>query len=98
MNLEIKTFGCLSNFFSFTVSWYHPISKIESHKKIIFLADVVNDDNKSTIKALFPKDILEEINNRDANDLLVRSTGIVGLPGMISTSNTPNNTFDSNLW
>lgn len=62
------------------------------------MADIVNDDNKSTIKALFPKDILEEINNRDANDLLVRSTGIVGLPGMISASNTPNNTFDSNMW
>jgi hypothetical protein len=56
----------------------------------------VNEDTKGVIKSIYNRQMIEDINNRDANEMLVRSTGIplnaAGIPAQIAT---PNNTADS---
>jgi hypothetical protein len=56
--------------------FFSPISRSEPHKKIVFLAENINDEAKSAIKSIYSRGVLEEISNRDANEMLVRSTGI----------------------
>lgn len=56
--------------------YYAPLSHNETHKKIVLLIDNVTDENKQTIKSIYKAHQLEEITNRDANELLVRSNGI----------------------
>lgn len=48
----------------------------EPNRKIVFLAETVTEEAKSIIKSIYNRQILEEIGNRDANEMLVRSTGI----------------------
>ena len=60
----------------FIAPYYSPLSRLETQKKIILLTENVPEDTKNAIKSIFKEDQLEEINNRDANEMLVRSTGI----------------------
>lgn len=75
----------------FPAPFFSPLSRHEPHKKIVFLADAVSDETKSVIKSLYSRQILEDINNRDANEMLVRSTGIPlsnsGVPAPTSSVN-----------
>lgn len=59
-----------------TAPYYAPLSRNETQKKIIFLTENVSEDTKNALKAIFKEGRMEEINNRDANEMLVRSTGI----------------------
>jgi hypothetical protein len=59
-----------------TAPYFSPLSRSEPQKKIVFLAENINEEAKSVIKSIYQRSILDEINNRDANEMLVRSTGI----------------------
>ena len=74
------------------------MSRYEPHKKIVFLADAVSDETKSVIKSVYNRQILEEINNRDANEMLVRSTGIPLSNTGAPLQTTANNTADGSLY
>lgn len=54
----------------------------ETQKKIVLLIDNVTEDNKQFLRTIYNTTQLEDISNRDANELLVRSNGI--------TVNSPN--------
>lgn len=60
----------------FVAPFYSPMSRSEPRKKIVFLAENLNEETKSVIRAIFKPPVIEEISNPDANELLVRSTGI----------------------
>lgn len=68
---------------------------MEPQKKIVFLAETVSDETKSILKSIYNAMILEEISNRDANDMLVRSTGIPLMNTSAPVASTPNNTMES---
>ncbi|KAL7051210.1 hypothetical protein ACKWTF_004382 [Chironomus riparius] len=77
--------------------YYAPLSRNETQKKIIFLTENVSEDTKNALKAIFKEGRMEEINNRDANEMLVRSTGIpltVTSQNPIAESNSNNSTQD----
>jgi hypothetical protein len=59
-----------------TAPFYAPLSRNETQRKIIFLTENVSEETKNVLKSIYKDQALEEINNRDANELLVRSTGI----------------------
>jgi hypothetical protein len=42
----------------------------------VILTETLSEEIKAAFKTLYTKSTHEEINNRDANELLVRSTGI----------------------
>jgi hypothetical protein len=46
----------------------------------------VSEDTKNALKAIFKDNRIEEICNRDANEMLVRSTGIP-LTGAVNNQN-----------
>lgn len=52
------------------------MSRQEPQRKIVFLAEAINEETKTLIKSIYSRTTLEEISNRDANEMLVRSTGI----------------------
>jgi len=58
----------------------------------------MTEETKSIIKSIYRLPVIDEINNRDANELLVRSTGIPIGTAVAAIQNssmqTPNNTFD----
>ncbi|KAG5678957.1 hypothetical protein PVAND_008575 [Polypedilum vanderplanki] len=71
--------------------YYAPLSKIETQRKIVFLTDNVSEETKSALRSIYKNHVLEEINNRDANELLVRSTGIpltTGSSGSIQSTHS----------
>lgn len=69
-----------------TAPYYSPLSRNETLKKIIFLTENVSEDTKNALKAIFKEGRLEDISNRDANEMLVRSTGIP-LTGAVNNQN-----------
>ena len=71
-----KILICINLSNKFAAPYYAPLSHNETQKKIVLLIDNVTDENKQTIKSIYKVHQLEEINNRDANELLVRSNGI----------------------
>lgn len=77
--------------------YFSPTSRSEPQKKIVFLAESVNEEAKSAIRTIYSEQILEEINNRDANEMLVRSAGISLLSSTNSNSQTTNNNADGSL-
>lgn len=48
------------------------MSKIDPFKRITLLPEIITDDSKMTLKALFGK-VMDELNAREANDILVRT-------------------------
>lgn len=70
---------------SLSAPYYSPLARNETQRKIIFLLENIADETKNAIKSIFTSDSLEEINNRDANDMLLRSTGLS--PALTSGSN-----------
>lgn len=55
--------------------YYHPLSRNEQQKKLVFIVETIDEAAKNAMRTIFPKNLIEEISNRDANELLVRSTG-----------------------
>jgi hypothetical protein len=83
---------CSINFCSSAAPYFSPLSRSEPQKKIVFLAEVINEKAKSVIKSIYSRSVLEEINNRDANQMLVRSTGIpLTAPSAAAAQNTTAN-------
>jgi hypothetical protein len=75
--------------------YYTPLSRSEPQKKIVFLAESITEETRAMIKSIYSRPVLEEINNRDANEMLVRSTGIpLNSSGAQAALATPNNTAD----
>ena len=74
-------------YFLSTAPYYSPLSRNETHKKIIFLTENVTEDTKNALKAIYKESRIEEISNRDANEMLVRSTGIP-LTGAVTNQNS----------
>lgn len=64
------------NNFNPSAPYYAPLSLNETQKKIVLLIDNVTDENKQILRSIYPANQLEDITNRDANELLVRSNGI----------------------
>jgi hypothetical protein len=81
------------NDMSFTAPYFAPLSQNETHKKIVLLVDNVTDENKQIIKSIYKSSQYEEIVNRDANQLLVRSNGI---PVNAGSNNNSNNNSSMN--
>jgi hypothetical protein len=84
-----------ANFLLLVAPFFSPLSRDEPQKKIVFLAEAITEETKGMIKSIYPRPVLEEISNRDANEMLVRSTGIP-----LNTSappSTPNVTAESSL-
>lgn len=71
----------------FIAPYYSPLSGNETIKKIIFLTENVSEETKNALKAIFKEGRLEDICNRDANEMLVRSTGIP-LTGAVNSQNS----------
>ena len=69
-----------------TAPYYSPLSRNETQKKILFLTENVSEDTKNALKAIFKEGRMEEINNREANEMLLRSTGIP-LTGPLTSQN-----------
>lgn len=72
------------------------MSRNEPQRKIVFLVENVTAEMINNIKSIYSEPVLEEISNRDANEMLVRSTGIPLTSGNAQTpAATPNNTADA---
>lgn len=52
--------------------YYNPMSKIDPFKRITLLPEMITDEAKITLKTLFGK-VMDELNGREANDILVRT-------------------------
>lgn len=50
------------------------MSRLETCKKIVLLTGVVEKEKIQTLISIFAAPLMEEINPRDANELLMRST------------------------
>lgn len=91
---ELKLFNLMvfltNNLIHFTAPYFAPLSANETHKKIVLLVENITDENKITIKSIYKATQYEEIINRDANELLVRSNGIP-----VNTGNNNSNTNNS---
>lgn len=61
-------------FFCPLVPYYNSTSRVETYKRITFLMEVMSNEAKNTVKTIFNSSILEEIQLRDANELLIRSS------------------------
>ncbi|XP_047986051.1 LOW QUALITY PROTEIN: uncharacterized protein LOC125226181 [Leguminivora glycinivorella] len=52
--------------------YYNPMSKIDPQRRITLLPDCISEEAKSAFKILFGK-TMDELNGREANDILVRT-------------------------
>lgn len=52
--------------------YYNPMAKEDPYKRITLLPEVISDDAKNALKALFGK-VIDELNVREANEILVRT-------------------------
>jgi hypothetical protein len=88
----IKVTTSTTFYFFSAAPYFSPISRSEPQKKIVCLAESINEETRSIIKSIYSRSVLEEINNRDANEMLVRSTGIpLVAPAPTSTQNAAPN-------
>ncbi|XP_014363724.2 uncharacterized protein LOC106715044 isoform X1 [Papilio machaon] len=55
-----------------TGPYYNPMSVVDPYKRITLLPECISDDAKNALKALFGK-LMDELNAREANDILVRT-------------------------
>lgn len=55
-----------------TGPYYNPTSKIDPFKRITILPETITDSTKNALKTLFGKN-MDELNTREANDILVRT-------------------------
>ncbi|XP_063379205.1 uncharacterized protein LOC134666031 isoform X1 [Cydia fagiglandana] len=55
-----------------TGPYYNPMSKIDPQRRITLLPDCITDEAKAAFKILFGK-TMDELNGREANDILVRT-------------------------
>lgn len=68
----------------------------ETQKRIVLLIDNVTEENKQLIRTIYNNSQLEDISNRDANELLVRSNGIaVNSPNVSLNASAMN---DAGMW
>jgi hypothetical protein len=79
VKLEVK-----NDLFFITGFIYNPLSREEQQRKIIFLPHALNEETKGVVKSLYALPIFEEITNKDANELLLKSSGY---PGLLPTAN-----------
>jgi hypothetical protein len=61
-------------FSSHTVPYYNPVGRNETYKRITLLMESITNESKSIVKSIYSTQILEEIQLRDANELLIRSS------------------------